>query len=76
MPRGDRTGPRGMGPKTGRGAGLCAGNQGQGAVNPAAGRGPGGRGRGWRNWFNITGLPRSMRFGCGEDATSREKPGT
>ena len=25
MPRGDRTGPQGMGPMTGRGAGLCAG---------------------------------------------------
>ena len=25
MPRGDRTGPAGMGPMTGRGAGYCAG---------------------------------------------------
>ena len=26
MPRGDRTGPRGLGKMTGRGAGYCAGN--------------------------------------------------
>ena len=26
MPRGDRTGPNGMGPTTGRAAGFCAGN--------------------------------------------------
>ncbi|MBU0667185.1 MAG: DUF5320 domain-containing protein [Nanoarchaeota archaeon] len=26
MPRGDRTGPMGEGPKTGRGAGYCSGN--------------------------------------------------
>jgi hypothetical protein len=26
MPRGDRTGPNGMGPLTGRGAGYCSGN--------------------------------------------------
>ncbi|HHX95299.1 MAG TPA: DUF5320 domain-containing protein, partial [Clostridia bacterium] len=25
MPRGDRTGPTGLGPLTGRGAGFCAG---------------------------------------------------
>lgn len=27
MPGGDRTGPRGMGPMTGRGAGYCSGNE-------------------------------------------------
>ncbi len=27
MPRGDQTGPRGMGPMTGRAAGFCAGLQ-------------------------------------------------
>jgi len=27
MPRGDGTGPAGMGPRTGRGAGYCAGNR-------------------------------------------------
>lgn len=55
MPRGDRTGPAGAGPMTGRGAGLCAGYPGAGTMNPTrgggGGRGPGGgwgggRGRG------------------------------
>lgn len=75
MPRGDRTGPEGMGPGTGRGAGPCGGNQGQGGVNPPSGRGLGkrGRGRGWRNWFGITGLPRWMRFGSGGDEPPQGK---
>ena len=49
MPRGDRTGPMGMGPMTGRGAGYCAGYQVPGYANPVSGRGSGlgfGRGRG------------------------------
>jgi hypothetical protein len=41
MPFGDRTGPSGLGPMTGRGAGFCAGGRG---------------GRGWRNRFRATGL--------------------
>ncbi|MBP7736900.1 MAG: DUF5320 domain-containing protein [Spirochaetes bacterium] len=65
MPRGDRTGPLGYGPMTGRGAGLCAGNGAPGYMNPACGRGRGsggggrgfGGGRGWRNMFYATGLP-------------------
>lgn len=45
MPAGDRTGPQGMGPMTGRGAGLCAGNTAPGyAGNAGFGRGCG-RGR-------------------------------
>ena len=32
MPRGDRTGPRGQGPRTGRGLGYCAGYDGPGFV--------------------------------------------
>jgi len=39
MPNGNGTGPAGMGPMTGRGAGYCAGNQAPGFVNPAPGRG-------------------------------------
>jgi hypothetical protein len=35
MPRGDGTGPTGTGPKTGRGAGYCAGNATGGYGNPA-----------------------------------------
>ncbi|MDK2820927.1 MAG: hypothetical protein PWP31_892 [Clostridia bacterium] len=45
MPRGDRTGPWGLGPRTGRGAGFCNGFPTPGYANP--GFGPGfGRGRG------------------------------
>ncbi|MEW6367689.1 MAG: DUF5320 domain-containing protein [Acidobacteriota bacterium] len=78
MPRGDRTGPVGMGPMTGRAAGYCAGLGVPGYSNPAPGRmfragvgmgggglgrGFGGGGRGWRHWFHATGLPGWMRFG-------------
>jgi hypothetical protein len=59
MPRGDRTGPMGMGPMTGRAAGLCAGYPGPGYMYPYGGgrlpyRGFGrgrGRGTGWRQGF-------------------------
>ncbi|MFA4838531.1 MAG: DUF5320 domain-containing protein [Candidatus Neomarinimicrobiota bacterium] len=67
MPRGDRTGPMGMGPMTGRAAGFCAGNGAPGYTNPVPGRGfgmgRGGRGRGFRHWFYATGLPGWLRFG-------------
>jgi Family of unknown function (DUF5320) len=70
MPRGDRTGPMGVGPMTGRAAGFCAGYSMPGNMNPVAGRGFGGRGsggggRGWRNWFHATGLPGWARVGMG-----------
>jgi hypothetical protein len=63
MPAGDRTGPTGMGPMSGRGAGYCGGLAGPGAGR-GRGRGAGGRsfgGRGWRHWFHATGLPGWMR---------------
>jgi uncharacterized protein DUF5320 len=44
MPQGNGTGPRGMGPMTGRAAGYCAGFSEPGFVNSGAGfagRGPG-----------------------------------
>ena len=68
MPGGDRTGPRGMGPLTGRGAGYCAGYNMPGYANPIPGRGFwgwGGRGggRGWRHWYHATGLPGWARVG-------------
>ncbi|MCK5055033.1 MAG: DUF5320 domain-containing protein [Candidatus Aminicenantes bacterium] len=52
MPTGDRTGPFGQGPMTGRGAGYCAGFAAPGYMNASpgrfGGRGPGfGRGRGF-----------------------------
>lgn len=69
MPRGDRTGPTGMGPMTGRAAGYCAGYATPGYANAgfgrgfAAGRGCwGGGGRGWRNMYYATGLPRWARY--------------
>lgn len=69
MPGGDRTGPMGMGPMTGRGAGFCAGYGVPGFMNRAfgagfLGRGRGG-GRGWRNMFYATGLPGWMRAAGG-----------
>jgi hypothetical protein len=63
MPRGDGTGPRGMGPMTGRAAGFCAGYDVPGFGNPALGRGFGmGGGRGWRNRFYATGIPGRMLY--------------
>jgi len=59
MPRGDGTGPRGLGPMTGRAAGYCAGYPAAGFMNPYIGR-PGlgfgygrglGRGRGYGRGF-------------------------
>ena len=65
MPRGDGTGPMGMGAMSGRAAGYCAGYDMPGYANPAFGRGyfgpgmgrGGGRGRRFRRWFYATGLP-------------------
>ena len=56
MPGGDRTGPRGVGPMTGRQAGYCAGYPAPGYAKPGAARGwfgfgrGRGFGRGWRHW--------------------------
>ncbi len=65
MPGGDRTGPAGMGPMTGRGAGFCAGSSRPWYANLFGGRGLNydrgfglrGGGRGRRHWFYATGLP-------------------
>jgi len=57
MPGGDRTGPLGLGPRTGRAMGYCAGYSTPGFMNPVLGRGfrrfwrrGFGRGFGWRRW--------------------------
>lgn len=68
MPGGDRTGPAGAGPRTGRQAGYCVGSDVPGFANPAMpgqafGFGFRGRGRGWRNMAYATGLPGWQRFG-------------
>ncbi|NQT21613.1 MAG: DUF5320 domain-containing protein [Planctomycetes bacterium] len=66
MPRGDGTGPAGMGPMTGRAAGYCAGYSVPGYANPGGGRGFG-RGGGWgrRNRFYATGLTGWQRAAAG-----------
>ncbi len=62
MPGGDRTGPTGMGPRTGRATGYCSGYSAPGSLNPVRGRGfgpgfgrgfgfRGGRGRRWGGRF-------------------------
>lgn len=72
MPGGDRTGPRGLGPMTGRGLGWCRGSgQGRalgGGFGPPPALGYGcdcGRGRGWRHCYYATGLPGWARGGRG-----------
>ena len=75
MPRGDGTGPAGMGPMTGRAAGYCTGYTVPGFANTAAGRfygagrsfigARGGRNRGYRNWYRTTGLPGWQRYNMG-----------
>ena len=50
MPRGDGTGPMGMGPRSGRGAGYCAGYNMPGFANPGFGLGMAWR-RGWGDGF-------------------------
>jgi len=74
MPGGDRTGPMGMGPMTGRAAGYCVGNQVPGYTSTpgGAGRGFGGGGgrggRGRRNRFYATGLTGWQRAAAGMPA--------
>ncbi len=78
MPGGDRTGPGGMGPMTGRGAGYCAGYATPGFANPGGGRffgsgrgafGGRGRGRGYRNQYYATGQPGWSRYNMGMPAS-------
>lgn len=69
MPGGNRMGPAGMGPKTGRAAGYCAGYPMPGFANPIAGRGYGfGFGRGMGYGFRggrggRWGMPHSAWYG-------------
>ena len=63
MPGGDGTGPMGLGSRTGRAAGFCAGNPVPGYLKSIPGRGFRGWGRGWRNRYYATGLPGWVRFG-------------
>lgn len=63
MPKGDGTGPMGMGRMTGRGAGFCAGFTAPGYANYAGFAGGLGCGRGFRRMFYATGLPGWARLG-------------
>ncbi len=71
MPAGNRMGPSGMGPRTGRGAGYCTGYDMPGFANPGPGRafgmgwGAGGAGRGWRyrRAYYATGVPGWAAYG-------------
>lgn len=57
MPRGDGTGPTGLGPMTGRAAGYCAGYSVPGYMNPRPGYGYGmGFGRGGSRGFRRGGF--------------------
>jgi hypothetical protein len=75
MPRGDGTGPMGVGPMSGRAAGFCAGYAVPGCMNRVPGLGMGmgrGGGRGFRNWYHATGLTAWQRAAAGSPATSVE----
>lgn len=83
MPGGDRTGPLGAGPRTGRGAGYCSGYAVPGYMNPVSGRGSWGwgaygrgrgGGRGWRNWYYATGMPGWQRTAYGYPAYGEPYP--
>lgn len=82
MPGGDRTGPMGEGPRTGRGLGYCSGYDtpgwprgfGQGfGFGRGWGFGGGGRGRRWRHWARATGTPGWVRFGPTPAPVSEEE---
>ena len=71
MPRGDGTGPGGMGPMTGRAAGYCAGYDAPGYMNPGPGGGMAwGRGGGFGR-----GMGRGMAWGRGGRWAAAGAPG-
>lgn len=81
MPRGDGTGPMGLGPMTGRAAGFCAGYNTPGYLNPVFGRGYAGIGRGFfgrgggRGWRRASmGVP--LGFAQGRPAFGEVYPYT
>lgn len=71
MPRGDRTGPDGMGPMTGRRAGFCAGYSVPGNMNPATFGCGYGRGRNFRRGGGRVGFRGSYYF---EDPVLQDMP--
>ena len=66
MPGGDKTGPAGLGPMTGRAAGSCAGYPTAGYTNRGGGGGYWGWGRGRRrSWFRRWAWPGRRRAPIG-----------
>ncbi len=82
MPMGDRTGPMGQGPKTGRVAGYCAGMENPGCVHRGPGSGfgrGGGRGRGghgWRHRFHAGDLSGEQQVQSSLPTAVRPDPAT
>lgn len=87
MPRGDRTGPAGLGPMSGRALGPCVGYDVPGYMQPLLGRGfrgcgrgrgggNGGDGFGRRNRFYATGLPGWQRWEAFSPSWGRVWPNT
>ena len=82
MPRGDRTGPWGEGPMTGRRMGYCVGNRAPGYANPGPGYGRGfgrGGGRGYgrgegRGYGRGGGRGYGRGFGWGYDTERGDYP--
>ncbi|MBU1699351.1 MAG: DUF5320 domain-containing protein [Candidatus Eisenbacteria bacterium] len=74
MPGGDRRGPRGEGPRTGRAVGLCSGYENPGFMNP----GFGGMGRGFgrgRRFRGFGGFRRGRGYGWRGDYPVRFSEG-
>ena len=72
MPRGDRTGPEGRGPMTGRGAGYCSGNDEPDVENESPRRGFGfGFGLGGGRGLGRRGQGRGQGFGGGRGGGGR-----
>ena len=79
MPRGDRTGPTGVGAMTGREAGYCSGHTEPGCMDPAPRRRGGarrgaGRRRGRRHGYGRRGVPEASPAYVG--AKAGEVPAT
>lgn len=70
MPRGDGTGPMGMGSMTGRGAGFCAGFASPGYAKQTGYATGFGCGRGFRRMYNATGLPGYARYSANAMASA------
>ena len=69
MPRGDRTGPLGQGPMTGRRMGVCTGYNRPGMMNHFFGGGFGrGRGMGYRRYFPYSTEPYPVEYSAEEEA--------